>query len=110
SLDGLVRELTADVKADHPTCFLECQLALDAIRVAAPGRLLHQTLLRLLRALLAAAGPGTRKVALRSHRVPEGVQLTVAEVPPEGRPDQPASPRRPAGADAGPWASDRHDC
>jgi signal transduction histidine kinase len=109
SLDGLVRELTADVKADHPTCVLECQLALDAVRVAAPGRLLHQTLFRLLRVLLAAAGPGTRKVALRSHRTPEGVQLTLAEVPPEGRPDPPAPPRRPAGDEAASWASDRHD-
>src|SRR5262245_18876076 len=56
SLDGLVRELTADVKAHHPARVLECQLALDAVRVAAPARLLHQALVRLLRALLAAAG------------------------------------------------------
>ena len=51
-------------------------------RVAAPGRLLHQALLRLLRTLLAAAGASTRKVVLRSQRTAEGVQLTVAEAPP----------------------------
>jgi signal transduction histidine kinase len=109
SLDGLVRELTTDVKAHHPACVLECRLAQDAIRVAAPGRLLHQALLRLLRALFAAAAAGTRKVVLRSQHTAEGVQLTAAEAAPEGRPEPPALPRRPSGDDAPPWASDRHD-
>jgi signal transduction histidine kinase len=106
SLDGLVRDLTVEVKAHHPASALESRLAPDAARVCAPGRLLYQALVRLVRGLLTAGGGATRKAGIRSRRTAGGVELTVGEAPPEGRPDSPP-PRREA--DAPPWGGDRHD-
>jgi signal transduction histidine kinase len=106
SLDGLVRDLAVEVKAQHPDWALECRLAPDAVRVRAPGRLLHQALQRLVRAVLGAGSGAARKAGIRSRRVVGGVELTVAEVPPEGRPG-PAPPRRES--DGPPWTGDRHD-
>ena len=109
SLDGLVRELTAEVKAHHPACTLECRLAHDAVRVTAPGRLLTQALLRLLRSFPGVGGSAARKVGIRSRRTPEGVELTVAEAPPEGQPEVAQPPRRLPDDDAPPWSGDRHE-
>jgi signal transduction histidine kinase len=108
SLDGLTHELAAEVKALHPACTLECRLAHDAVRVAAPGRLLHQALLRLLRSLLAGGG-GARRVGIRSRLTPGGVELTVAESPAEARPDLPQPPRRAPADEAPAWTGERHD-
>jgi light-regulated signal transduction histidine kinase (bacteriophytochrome) len=105
-LDGLFREVAAEVKAHHPACALECRLAFDAVRVSAPGRLLHQALLRVVRGLFSAGGGATRKAGIRSRRVPHGVELTVAEGPLEGRTEPPPQRRE---ADAPPWGTDRHD-
>jgi hypothetical protein len=88
---------------------LECRLAQDAVYVAAPGRLFTQILFRLLRSFLGANGAAARKIGIRSRRTPEGVELTVAEAPPEGRPEPPQPPRRLPDDDAPPWAGDRHD-
>jgi signal transduction histidine kinase len=109
SLDGLVRELAAELKALHPACALECRLAPDAVRVAAPGRLLHQALLRLLRPLVAAGGGAACRAGIRSRRTPAGIELTVAEFPPEARPDSPQPPRPDPAGEAPTRALERHD-
>ncbi len=108
SLDGLARELAAEVKALHPACSLECRLAHDAVRVAAPGRLLHQALLRLLRSLLPPGG-SARRVGIRSRRTPAGVELTVAESPPEGRSAPAPPPRHDADGEAAAATAERLD-
>jgi signal transduction histidine kinase len=108
SLDGLVRELGAELKALHPASVLECRLAHDAVRVAAPGRLLHQALLRLLRSLLAGSEEAPRRVGLRSRLTPSGVELTVAEVAPEPRPGSGLLGRDTV-REGSLWPGDRHD-
>jgi signal transduction histidine kinase len=83
-LTELTAELGAEVQKLHPGCGLDCRLDPGADRVAAPRRLLHDGLLRLLRGLL--DGAAARRLRIRSRRVPAGVELTVADLPRGGRP------------------------
>ncbi len=100
SLAELAAEVAAEIKNLHAGSALDCRLGPDADRVAAPRRLLHDGLLRLLRSLL--AGDEACRLRIRSRRVPGGVELTVVDPRRDGLP-----PARLAGAEEPPGAGDR---
>jgi signal transduction histidine kinase len=99
SLDELAREIAAEVKILHPACTLEWQLERDAVRLAAPRRLLHQGLLRLLRSLLPPGRPAPVRLEIHSRRTAAAVELSVADFPHEVREDRPRQPSAAAARD-----------
>ncbi|MCI0464592.1 MAG: hypothetical protein L0Z62_47285 [Gemmataceae bacterium] len=101
-LTDLLGEVIAEARKLSPTSLFECHLDPDPERAWTVRRLLHQALANLLR-LLPASGDGPRRIGIRSRRVADRVELTIAE-PPEADPTQasggcepPGGPRPPGG-------------
>jgi signal transduction histidine kinase len=88
ALADLLGEVVAAARQLAPASRFECRLGTDADRVWAVRRLLHQALARLLR-LAPAGSDAPRRVGIRSRRVEDRVELTVAEPPEADHPSRP---------------------